>query len=553
MLKKHIMKKFNLTIGLVLAAGILLAQWTPDTELNTLVASSETGDIQAVATSDGKTYVAFWHDVPAPQFYEMRLQLLDADGYALFGPEGLLVNGSVPMSSYTTLWSMAVDGDDNLYLCFNGTGAGSPVFLHKIAPDGALLWSAQPGSGFVPRLLPLSDGGVVIGWLEDDTYMQKYDASGSPVWAAPVVVAPGVSGATVYIGEWAEMSNGDFTLIFHNQTFPGLYALPYVQRFDANGDPVWAAPVALTTNVFASFYSRYTLVQDGDVLYFGYTGSIGLNFYSYLLRIDPDGTLPWGPNGSSMITASNGYELNTSIAGEPGSDVIWALCQVTDETQNQSGEFLQKYDRETGARLLGDQAKEIFPISSDYIYHQGQLQVVEDQPFFVISDGYGGGVTPVDLLAVYLDANGDFAWPEETRPVATNTTGVKSRVQWLRPHNGRSVCVWTEDRTGQSLAYAQRAEAVEISSTPEAAALSDVRLYPNPSKGASFLQLGLKEASGLSLRIVDVEGSVCFEESRTLPAGEQVIALPGELPAGIYWILLDLEGATRVLPMTVIR
>ena len=52
------------------------AQWTTDTVLNTLVADSEVGDMQAIGTSEGKTYVVFWKSVAPPVNYELRLQIL---------------------------------------------------------------------------------------------------------------------------------------------------------------------------------------------------------------------------------------------------------------------------------------------------------------------------------------------------------------------------------------------------------------------------------------------------------------------------------------------
>jgi hypothetical protein len=42
------------------------AQWTTDTVLNTLVADSEVGDMQAIGSSEGKTYVVFWKSVAPP-------------------------------------------------------------------------------------------------------------------------------------------------------------------------------------------------------------------------------------------------------------------------------------------------------------------------------------------------------------------------------------------------------------------------------------------------------------------------------------------------------
>lgn len=64
----------------------------------------------------------------------MRLQLLDAQGHQLFGPEGMLVNNVVPMSTFTTLWSVAIDRDNNVYIGINGSGAGNLAYVHKISP-----------------------------------------------------------------------------------------------------------------------------------------------------------------------------------------------------------------------------------------------------------------------------------------------------------------------------------------------------------------------------------------------------------------------------------
>ena len=77
------------------------AQWTTDTVLNTLVADSEVGDMQAIGSSEGKTYVVFWKSVAPPVNYELRLQILDVDGLQLLGSDGMLVSDAIPMSTYT--------------------------------------------------------------------------------------------------------------------------------------------------------------------------------------------------------------------------------------------------------------------------------------------------------------------------------------------------------------------------------------------------------------------------------------------------------------------
>ncbi len=465
------MKSILLLPAFCLLCLSLSAQWTAETDSNTVVSTATTGDIQSIGTSDGKTWIAYWHEVPAPQYYEMRAQLLDQDGNRMFGEEGIVVNDTVPMSSFTTIWSVAVDYLGNLLIGFNGSDGGNPVFIHKIAQNGAEHWRYNPGSGFDPKVFPLANGEVVVSWLPGNKgVMQKLTFGGVPLWANPVTIEPQVASHRTSVGELAEMSNKDITVILHDRGGFSPSSLPYAQRYDENGTAVWPTPVALTTTYFTVFNRRYTLKQDGDTIYFGYAGAQGIQPHGFLQRVDPDGSLPWGINGSDFSTQTSDYEQDVKIAYTPGADVVWAVCQYSNSAQSQVGEYIQKFDKTTGNRLLSNEAKEVFPVSDAYISLQGNLQLVNDRPVFLVSDGNSNGVFPKDLLAVYLDENGDFVWPEQTRPVATNPTGVKSRIHLNTPYNGKVVAAWTENRmdVGASRAYAQRVEVDSICTPPVA-------------------------------------------------------------------------------------
>ena len=82
----------NLTLLIVFFITVNMnAQWTTDTDVNTLVVESESSDMKAIGTSDGQIYVVFWKSVAAPANYELRLQLLDALGNRQFGDDGILL------------------------------------------------------------------------------------------------------------------------------------------------------------------------------------------------------------------------------------------------------------------------------------------------------------------------------------------------------------------------------------------------------------------------------------------------------------------------------
>ena len=429
------------------------AQWTTDTVLNTLVADSEVGDMQAIGSSEGKTYVVFWKSVAPPVNYELRLQILDVDGLQLLGSDGMLVSDAIPMSTYTVTWSVVTDNEDNLYIGITGTGNGEPAFVFKLDTEGNHLWGSNGvnvGSGYSVTVLPLSTGETIVSWFpEGESVMQKYDASGNTLWEVTQTIVE--SGNNTVPANMFELSNGDYIMVFHSITY-GVNSNLFAQRFDSFGVLQWSNPTQLS-NYGTVFITTYDGLQDGDVVYMGYKASPGNRFDSFLQRIDPDGTLPWGINGSDFDTNQTDYEMDTKIAFKEGSAYIWSSCNYTNTSQSEKGEYIQKFDKETGARMFSNNAKEIFPIGSEKV-HAGSIYLLNDSPLLLIKDGLDNGVSPTSLHALILDENGDFAWPEETRPLATYSAN-KRRIQFTKPANNQNVTVFIEDKGTGSKIYAQ--------------------------------------------------------------------------------------------------
>jgi hypothetical protein len=429
------------------------AQWTTDTVLNTLVADSEVGDMQAIGSSEGKTYVVFWKSVAPPVNYELRLQILNVDGFQLLGNDGMLVSDAIPMSTYTVIWSIVTDNEDNLYIGITGTGSGEPAFVFKLDAEGNHLWGpngVNVGTGYSVTVLPLSTGEAIVSWFpEGESVMQKYDASGNAIWGSTQSIIEG--GNDTVPANMFELTNGDYIMIFHSLTF-GINSNLFAQRYNSSGVLQWTNPTQIS-NYGTVFNTTYDGLQDGDVVYMGYKASPGNRFDSFLQRIDADGTLPWGINGSDFDTNATDYEMDTKIAFEEGSAYIWSSCNYTNTSQSEKGEYIQKFDKETGARMFTDNAKEIFPIGSEKV-QAGSMYLINDFPLLLIKDGLDNGVSPTSLHALMLDENGDFAWPEETRPLAIYSAN-KRRIQFTKPANNQSVTVFIEDKGAGSKIYAQ--------------------------------------------------------------------------------------------------
>lgn len=453
--------KTIITLFTLLTVFVAQAQWTTETDMNTLVAESEALDMQAKGTSDGMTYVVFWKNVGAPTNIELRMQILDADGNQTLGTDGMLVSDQIPMGTFTVLWNMVVDADDNLYIGVTGTGGGDPAYVFKFDSDGNSLWDSNGvnvSSGNKVTILPLSNGDVIISWLASTgTVMQKYDETGSAIWPStmPIALESGFTAPANFF----EVSGGDIIAVFHS-LLSGINSNLYAQRYDADGNAVWAEATQLAEGLTA-FNRNYAGTQDGDVVYMSYFSAANNRFDSFLQRINPDGTLPWGINGVDFDVEQTDYEMSTEVAFQPGSQYVWAISTFTNSVQDQYGEFVQKFDKETGARQFTDNAKEVFPLGSEKV-HAGSLYLKDDSPLFLNKEGADNGATPTTLNSVYLDENGDFVWAEETMPIATFSAN-KGRVQYTIPVNNQSVAIFMEDKGDGSKIYAQNVVDEELS------------------------------------------------------------------------------------------
>lgn len=473
------MKKFLLT-GMFLSS-MVFGQWTTDYDVNTLVADGLTSDIQSSGTHDGKTYVVFWDETSG---YTLRVQLLDADGIQQWGNNGILANPIADNSTYTVTRSQAVDAEGNLYIGFTATG-DSNGYVNKISPSGQQLYG--PNGIVLPdawdlKVLPMSDGGVVVGWTTGgNAKLMRFDNEGNEVWDSVLDITSPIEGRPFTgASEFTELSDGSFIGIFHTKTTGwNVQSIPFAQRFSAEGEPMWAEPVTITTQTLMS-NRRYPVKVENDITYFGYYGSTGWRFDSFVQRINPDGTLPWGVDGTDFSLNDEFLEMETSFVFPEGDDVIWVACNLTNSTQSQYGVYVQKFHKETGERLLGDNAQEVFPVNSDNFIHVGSIQIAQSRPLFLFSKGISNGVNEIQLGVVLLNEDGTNAWENVYEMMATSL-GNKGRYDFTQNVNGQSVAVWTENRNGSTRAYAQNYYIEPLAGTVDLNP-SQHQLYPNPTK-----------------------------------------------------------------------
>jgi hypothetical protein len=453
------MKKIYLGLAIIFS-GLLLfptasnAQWNPNTWVNLLISSLPTADMQQVATSDGKTWIAFYHQNGSN--YDMRAQLIDANGYKLLGTDGVLVSNQ-PSGSATYVFNICLDASNNLVIaCQDQRTATMQAVAYKISQTGTHLWSSNGvvlGAGLSPYPGVLSTGETVIAWndgVSNTISMQKLSTSGTPVWGSTVSVT--ISGGNTTRAQVVPNLSGKFTLVIQKKgsgISSTLWAIGY-----SNAGTSTYSPVQLST-LTTSAARYYSVLADGDTTYCGYYASQGMRFNSYLQRVNPDGTIPWGTNGSNFNTAtatSDNYQMTTSISKSTTSNYVWSLCTFSDPNQVQYGVYVQKFLKTTGARQLTDLGKAVFPVQANGYQHGGSLALVSDAPMFMYYNN------TYQIFATRLDGNGNFAWTSPSVTLSsTSASAGTPKMRYCFTPDGPNRCAgtWTENRGSGYMGYAQ--------------------------------------------------------------------------------------------------
>lgn len=482
---------------------IATAQWTTNTEENTLVSTLSSDDMKSVGTSNGFTYVVFWHSVAAPENYELRLQVLSPQGEQMLGDQGVLVSDDLPMSTFTVLWNIIVDSQDNLYVGVTGTGGGEPAYVFKMDLEGNRLWGSSGinvGSGYAVKMLPLAGGEVLVAWWPSSGVgqIQKFDSSGQAVWSNSQPVSLGSSNTVV--GNMFELDDGQVLIVFH-EVLSGINSFLHAQRFDTTGAAVWSSPVQMSDQ--ATVFNRdYQGTIIDNTIYMGYFASSGTRFDTFLQCIAPDGNLPWGINGSSFDTTQAYYEMEPYMAYKVGSGVIWMSSTYSNTSQSAKGTYLQKYDRITGDRLFGDDAFELFAVGSEAV-PVGGMNIAEQGPILLIKEGVDNGATPTELKAIYLEGNGQAVWPEGLRDVATFQAN-KGRINHTRMVDDQSVVTFVEQKSTSTQVFAQNILSGEVVLSQNTVDTSIDMIFTNPFDGQlNYQQLSAK---GVNAEVFEASG-----------------------------------------------
>jgi len=445
------MKKIYATIALMYTTAFVNAQWNGDTFVNLKITNLPSTQITVVGTHDGKTWVTFYSF--SNEKYFIRAQLLDINGYKLFSDSGILVseNGS----SFDTVFCITADAQSNLIVCSQYDKAGiQTTIINKISPSGEKPWGVygvELGPGFTPWPTVLAGGDIIAAWNNGSIInYQKVHPDGSLSWLSPKIISTSDS---IQSPSVIAHTNNTFGIIFQRSFDATNLTHLYEQRFDSAGNTLWADPLQFSNYGTGLFQYYEQILADHDITYMAYFGhpSGEKRYDGFVQRINADGTLPWGINGSPFAdysTSSDPYERKVQMTYDSASSILWAIAGLTDSSEVNSGISVQKFNAQNGSRLLGNNAKEVFPVSSNGERQASYLSLCDGEPLFIFDD-----ITK-KLFATKLDNAGNFAW-SPTKTEIGSSTKRKGNYSFTHVYGGKAIAVWQEKRDNAAQPYAQ--------------------------------------------------------------------------------------------------
>ncbi len=553
------MKKYYILVfSCIFMHQFSLAQFTNDTTANYIIRDSlgtEQLTPLTATTSTGRTYIS-WFDSNNSNF-ELRMQLLDANGNKLWPAEGLVVS-SYSQSTALFRYDLKVDRENNAIVAFQDTRfVDLKVVAYKVDQGGNLVWgttgvelSDSSAEGLSPTICVTHSNDVIIAWNSDIgsskwISYQKISAAGNLLWSQRIFDNANINKFSRAV--MTPFGLNDFMMMYVQEvgSFPGVTSTLFTQHFDTNGDAVWTLPVQVSTKTIPYFVFP-PIVSDGrDGFFVAFNTSNPVNISLndvYAQHVDSAGNL-WSATGTEVANSTTEHKSTGGFCFNESNNELYVCLQVLDGGQGSSGVFIQGLDS-TGAVLFGANGIQLKNI--DPVYYNPHALVDAGNGLITIFS-YGGFGTQ-KLAAVKTDYTGILSWGYE--PTICNYNSNKDDLSAGLFMNDQTVIVWMDDRLDAGI-YTQNISGDGtfgiFTGVTKKINPHSIALYPNPSSSAKLIYTSAKSGEVI-LSITNMEGKECSLKTYPVTSGRNEISLEEKnLSDGVYLIsLISEDGISYV-------
>lgn len=378
---------FVVVLVLTLTTGAW-AQWSSDPNQNLALSDIPDADQvqpKVVPLADNGFFVSWFNNNPndpPPNGYDTYLQRLDANGYEQFMHEGIQI--AKLTNSSTEDYGLDIDSQGNALLAFLDTRENpdyQQVTVTKVSPSGEQLWGAngiQLTSGdpeaHQPKVAGTTDGGVVVAYTAygpkySFVVIQKFDANGKPLWASTSLQNNGIilseNKADYQVSDLHASDNGSVILSFSRDTGFRSNRYLYAQKFSASGQALWGAGYVKVWDGGSLQLGNYpSFLPDGNggAVFAWYSSSPTLEVHVQHLNADGQELFPH--NGSVPSIDGSHIRVSPSASYDPSTQEVFVSYEEEDSLQSMSGVSAQKFDA-SGNRQWGDTGLVIVPLQNN--------------------------------------------------------------------------------------------------------------------------------------------------------------------------------------------
>lgn len=543
--------------------AVARADWPVSPLVNVPVCTAPGGQtVRRVISDERGGMIAVWLDSRSGND-DIYAQHLNAAGTAMWAANGV----PVCAASAAQEWPHAVpDGAGGAFIVWQDARAGAnpDIYAQHVDAAGTMLWATDgvplctvAAMKIAPKLVQDGAGGVVVVWCDSRTsgswnfFAQRVASDGTPRW-----IADGVRLTTGFPGflepQVAAADSGGVIVAW--TPFNGVSQRARAQRVDDQGQLRWGDNGTSLANV--STQTDPVLVADGQggaiVAWADYRAGNGLTTSTFAQRVDASGAPLWASDGTA-VAPPIGNQLYQAIVpdGVGGAVVAWSNDSTT--------AILAQRVSGSGVRLWAPAGVQLCPGLREHYF-----------PFPVQSDGAGGLLAAWmdyrngdgDLFVQRINASGAPVWI--MNGVAASTAPGGQTGAFLIPDGaGGALVAWTDFRTGAQVdVYAQNVAAngtlggstlaVPAAFAPTSLSIRCARIHG--ARGAIEVDCALAVRGKASVGLFDLAGR-CVERQEILAkaAGTQRVILNDEGRArspGIYFVRLaqgDQSAVTRLV------
>ncbi|MHA1271102.1 MAG: hypothetical protein ACTSPY_15015 [Candidatus Helarchaeota archaeon] len=287
--------------------------------------------------SSGGAFIT-WVDNRSSTDRDIYIQKVNSSGVIEWASEGVLLCNA---TDYQYWPKICTDGSDNAFVTWIDSRSGNiDIYSQKVNSTGDILWSVNgnpvtknPVNQYSPDIIYDGiDGGIIITWHDyksgkPDIFADKLNSTGSLKWnidkSESIIAA---SDKNLLMPKICDGGNGTSIVIWGAER-PFVKDDIFAQKIDSNGNCLWNSSGVLiaSTNVQDTFE---VCSDDAGGAIITWNGGPTGNVDIYAQRIDANGNLLWGSNGTIICNATDTQKHVTICSdGHGGAVIAWSDCR----------------------------------------------------------------------------------------------------------------------------------------------------------------------------------------------------------------------------------